>query len=185
MKLSIISLLASFSLAFAAALPAPPVPTAAVPNDSKIVGNFSHSCAQITLMNKYFLAASCNGIHPAAPDPKEGNGTHVPSPGFNQLDLNQCIGFDQGTGGPESGGGVWGKLIWQPIGKFSNYCTDCSLTGPRLKELKCNCVPMTGPGATTTVIDLDEGVENRNGTLVCRGGMGSGIGPGPLPPIDD
>ncbi|CCC09619.1 unnamed protein product [Sordaria macrospora k-hell] len=40
---------------------------------------------------------------------------------------------------------------------------------------------MVGPGATETVIDLDEGVENRNGTLICRGGMGSGIGPGPLP----
>ncbi|KAH7625745.1 hypothetical protein B0T09DRAFT_57125 [Sordaria sp. MPI-SDFR-AT-0083] len=184
MKLLIISILASLTPAPAAALPAVhSVPTALVPNDSKIVGNFSHSCDQITLMNNYFLAASCNGIqNPDAPSPSSGpdkNGGHVPvrAPEFNQLDLNLCIGFNQGNGGPE----VWGKLIWQPIGKFANYCSDCFLIGPGLKELKCNCAPMVGPGATETVIDLDEGVENRNGTLICRGGMGSGIGPGPLP----
>lgn len=39
-------------------------------------------------------------------------------------------------------------------GKFANYCSDCFLIGPGLKELKCNCAPMVGPGATETVIDL-------------------------------
>ncbi|KAK3348250.1 hypothetical protein B0H65DRAFT_170432 [Neurospora tetraspora] len=176
-------------------------------NNNHITGNFSHSCDQITLMNKYFLAATCSPITiepgSAAPSPSE-DGNHdfqvqvPPAPEFNQLDLNMCIGFDQGTQGtgtgtagrPESGGGgvYGGRLIWQALGKFANYCTDCNLTTgrPGLSELECSCVPMTGgPGATSvTVLDLDEGVENRNGTLVCRGGMGSGIGPGPLLPED-
>ena len=76
-------------------------------------------------------------------------------------------------------------------------------------ELACTCTPLTGDAGPsvatlnlgmfpfflslmlrssldvekrlTTMFDVtDEGVENRNGTLVCRGGMGSGIGPGPF-----
>ncbi|EAA30295.2 hypothetical protein GE21DRAFT_10510 [Neurospora crassa] len=168
-------------------------------NEMMITGNFSRSCAQITLMNGYFLAATCRPIEPAddvfgGPEEEheqvEGNQSPEEEE-FNQLDLNLCIGFDQG-----SGGYIPGKLIWQVLGKFANYCTDCNLTTTtvglpvRLSELKCSCVPMTaaaavGSDATViTVLDLDEGVENRNGTLVCRGGMGSGIGPGPFPAYD-
>ena len=104
--------------------PPAPAPTVAVPPDSKIVGNFSHSCDQITLMNGYFLAATCSPILPGSPGPgsENGNGTHghlpKPPPEFNQLDLNMCIGFDQGdgTGGPETGGGGrFGELIWQAM----------------------------------------------------------------------
>ncbi|EGO55758.1 hypothetical protein NEUTE1DRAFT_139998 [Neurospora tetrasperma FGSC 2508] len=234
-----ISLLASFSFTFALAHPTasaspnpiptlsrsslvtPPLSLALTPplphnndhsndNNEIITGNFSRSCAQITLMNGYFLAATCRPIKPAdvsgGPEEEqeqeqgagEGDGiSQSQSPEFNQLDLNLCIGFDQGTTTTTAGGGggfgssydVPGKLIWQALGKFANYCTDCNLTTTadlpvRLSELKCSCVPMTaaaGSDATViTVLDLDEGVENRNGTLVCRGGMGSGIGPGPF-----
>ncbi|KAK3490138.1 hypothetical protein B0T13DRAFT_88575 [Neurospora crassa] len=174
-----------------------PLPLPPLKNDH-ITGKFSRSCAQITLMNGYFLAATCRPIEPAddvfgGPEEEheqvEGNQSPEEEE-FNQLDLNLCIGFDQG-----SGDYVPGKLIWQALGKFANYCTDCNLTTTanglpvRLSELRCSCVPMTaaaaGSGATViTVLDLDEGVENRNGTLVCRGGMGSGIGPGPFPAYD-
>ncbi|KAK3400484.1 hypothetical protein B0T20DRAFT_146557 [Sordaria brevicollis] len=197
--------------------PHAPLPSSLVPMDSKITGNFSHSCDQITLMNNYFLAATCSPVHTLTSLPGSGSGSgsgegegegdgegdrqKEEGPEFNQLDLNMCIGFDQGsttaggtTGrGPEGGnyGGNEGRLIWQALGKYANYCGDCKLTtgaGPAgsTHELKCSCAPMTGEGAVETVLDLDEGVENRNGTLVCRGGMGSGIGPGPLPPpIED
>ncbi|KAJ4414989.1 hypothetical protein N0V85_002916 [Neurospora sp. IMI 360204] len=143
MQLPIIISLLSFSLyslsSLALARPAAPVPTSLVPNNNHITGNFSHSCEQITLMNKYFLAATCSPIiiepgsgsdsgSGSGPGSGEGEGEndgkqheHVPpAPEFrNQLDLNMCIGFDQGTaGGPESSGGgagVYGRLIWQAL----------------------------------------------------------------------
>ncbi|KAK3486690.1 uncharacterized protein B0T23DRAFT_432079 [Neurospora hispaniola] len=42
-------------------------------NNEIITGNFSRSCAQITLMNGYFLAATCRPIEPAvvSGDPEE------------------------------------------------------------------------------------------------------------------
>lgn len=145
MQLSIlslgISLLTSFPLAHThpTALASPTIPTLSrsslvVPplppplphnndhsndnNEMVITGNFYRSCAQITLMNQYFLAATCRPIDPAvvSSDPEEegddqkgkvegegDDGTfQSQSPEekeeeFNQLDLNLCIGFDQGT----------------------------------------------------------------------------------------
>lgn len=106
-------------------------------NNELITGNFSRSCAQITLMNEYFLAATCRPIEPAVVsggseeeqeqvEGKEGKGDdgtfQSQSPEFNQLDLNLCVGFDQGTTTTTAGGGgsgssynVPGKLIWQAL----------------------------------------------------------------------
>ncbi|EJT71128.1 hypothetical protein GGTG_10388 [Gaeumannomyces tritici R3-111a-1] len=67
------------------------------------------------------------------------------------MDLNLCVGFDVSTQ----------TLAWSPMGKFRNYCRNCSLKAP--SELQCTC----GTDNRASSLDLNEGVSNRNGTLFC------------------
>ncbi|KAK4151047.1 CVNH domain-containing protein [Chaetomidium leptoderma] len=126
---------------------------AAVPD-----GNFSLTCTGVDLFHNFFLAATCYR-------PVE-DGSKAQSQ--NELDLTMCIGLDQ----------VSGHMQWEVYGKFSNYCTNCTVLAPMNQTqqhlLACFCSPLVGSHVPVkSTINLDEGITNDLGTLKCAGGMAS------------
>ncbi|KAH6847144.1 CVNH domain-containing protein [Chaetomium sp. MPI-CAGE-AT-0009] len=119
--------------------------------------NFSRSCTGVDLFHGFFLGATC--CHP------DDNGSEAHSE--NELDLTMCIGLNQ----------VTGKMQWEVYGKFSNYCTNCTLDTPAGRteyQLTCACQPLVGGhGFVKSTLNLDEGIANDWGTLRCEGGMAS------------
>ncbi|KAK4034141.1 CVNH domain-containing protein [Parachaetomium inaequale] len=119
--------------------------------------NFSRSCTAVGLFHNFFLGATC--CHPG----DDGND----SQSENELDLTMCIGLNQ----------VSGHMQWEVYGKFSNYCTNCTVFAPAGRaehQLTCSCKPLVGSrGAVLSTLNLDEGIANDWGTLKCAGGMAS------------
>ncbi|KAH6615492.1 CVNH domain-containing protein [Chaetomium sp. MPI-SDFR-AT-0129] len=116
-------------------------------------GNFSRSCTGVGLSHNFFLGASCS--HP------DNNG--VNSQSVNQFDLAMCIGLDQASG----------KMQWEVYGKFSNYCSNCTISADEGEHLlTCACQPLVSShGPVLSTINLDEGITNEWGTLKCAGGV--------------
>lgn len=58
-----------------------------------------------------------------------------------------------------------GKMLWtdNPIGFYSESCSDCTLT---LTILKCKCKKIDD-SLNETQVDITEGIFNNNGTLKC------------------
>ncbi|KAH6623752.1 CVNH domain-containing protein [Chaetomium tenue] len=117
--------------------------------------DFSRSCTGVDLFHNFFLSATC--CHP------DDNGADAQSE--NELDLTMCIGLDQRTG----------QMQWEVYGKFSNYCTNCTLgtaADGTEHQLTCACQALVGSRAfKQSTINLDEGIANEWGTLECAGGM--------------
>ncbi|KAK4100443.1 hypothetical protein N658DRAFT_524805 [Parathielavia hyrcaniae] len=122
-------------------------------------GNFSLSCTDVDLTHNVVLNATCCGA-PA-------DGAVEPQLDHNELDLSKCIGLDQ----------ITGHMQWEVYGKFSNYCTNCTILQPKGKAdylLHCWCEPLVGShGPVDSTINLDEGIANDMGTLKCAGGEAS------------
>ncbi|KAK3384901.1 hypothetical protein B0H63DRAFT_522249 [Podospora didyma] len=117
--------------------------------------DFSKSCQNIALSGKLSLSAACNA---------HGIDAKTVLAATTELDLNLCIGL----------GEAGNQLSWEVYGKFSNYCSNCKVEGT-LPILTCTCAPINevAKNPATTSIALDGGIGNENGTLSCRGGVGS------------
>ncbi|KAL2186118.1 hypothetical protein L209DRAFT_686459 [Thermothelomyces heterothallicus CBS 203.75] len=122
---------------------------------SSAFGNFSRSCTGVGLVRSFILGATC--CHP------DDDGTYTES--TNELDLTMCIGLDQTSG----------RMRWEVYGKFSNYCTDCTIytsTGKVEHLITCSCEPLVGGrGPVRSTLNLDEGIANDWGILKCAGGI--------------
>ncbi|KLU92400.1 hypothetical protein MAPG_11346 [Magnaporthiopsis poae ATCC 64411] len=119
---------------------------AALPAAAAVKGNFLATCRDVNVASANpantpafndFVSATCKTVDGKAQ--------------ATSMDLNLCVGFDASTQ----------ALAWSPMGKFRNYCRDCSLKAP--SELQCTC----GSDSRTSRLDLNDGLVNRNGNLFC------------------
>ncbi|KAH8900948.1 Cyanovirin-N [Thozetella sp. PMI_491] len=123
--------------------------------------NFTSSCTGITLDagrlgHNDFLNATC-----ASGDLTSTSYEHRQPDHVSEIDLNLCVGIDQSSG----------NLAWSVYGKFSEYCKGCSLARPAI--LSCTCAPIATGVKTSSTLNLNEGIGNVNGSLICLGGKGS------------
>ncbi|KAK0716637.1 hypothetical protein B0T21DRAFT_352060 [Apiosordaria backusii] len=110
--------------------------------------SFSKTCTNITLTDNWFLNATCLPLDPSQ---------HVPI-NYIPLDLNLCITMNE-----------TGQLDWDLYGKASNYCNNCTLAlNPGCVDLTCTCGADWGFPSHNTTINLDEGIGNYDGQVVCR-----------------
>lgn len=120
----------------------------AVNVDSAKNSNYCYSCTDIKL-NRFSLNAVCYAADRETQELK------------NSLELNLCVGIDQNTA----------QLHWEYYGKFSNYCSNCSLDvnmDETTTIMTCTCSPLAGgPRGVVTSLDLNKGIGNMDGTMKC------------------
>ncbi|KAK4201662.1 hypothetical protein QBC40DRAFT_323521 [Triangularia verruculosa] len=107
--------------------------------------DFSKSCTNITLTSIGYLQADCQPLDLSKPPQTVG------------VDLNLCVGFDSAIK----------ALDWSIYGKLSNDCKDCVLNTDSGAIMECVCEDESTHEIKNSTLDLDTGVGNYNGEVVC------------------